>query len=57
MVNFVRLFEDVILDGKSLHRLSKTKKESFVGKYDRDVSDHMPIWIRLPIPTVGQLDL
>lgn len=58
MVNFVRLFEDVIFDAKSLQKLSKKKKkEAFLRKYDRDVSDHLPIWIRLPLPSLGQPEL
>jgi hypothetical protein len=51
MFDFVRLFldamhgQDATLDG-----LSKGEKSAFFRKFEHDLSDHMPIWIRLAKP-------
>jgi hypothetical protein len=50
MFDFVRLFFDTF---PALLNLSKRKRYS---KFEHDVSDHMPIWIRLPIPHDGQIE-
>jgi len=31
--------------------LTKVQKKALISKYEYDVSDHLPIWIRLPRPT------
>lgn len=49
MVNFVQLFNDA-LNGKPLHTLTSTEKKAFYRKFEYEVSDHMPIWVRLPLP-------
>ncbi len=50
VVNFAKLFEDAVLDGRDANRLPKAQREAFYNKFTYDVSDHLPIWIRLPIP-------
>jgi len=51
MFDFVRLFlEAVHGTGTRLEDLGTSKKKSFFSKFEHDVSDHMPIWIRLPKP-------
>ncbi len=47
--NFTELFSQA-LKKKSYHELSKEDAHSLVRRYDFRVSDHMPIWIRLPLP-------
>lgn len=53
MFNFVDLFAEA-LHGKPLKDLSSTQKKTLFSKFEYDVSDHMPIWIRLPMPYAGQ---
>jgi len=50
MFNFVQLFAQA-LHGKTYGELSKSAKKSLIGKFEHDLSDHMPIWVRLPKPT------
>ncbi|MCF6445698.1 hypothetical protein [Nereida sp. MMG025] len=49
MFDFVQLFADAgpgqLADGSPNY-----------GKYTHDFTDHMPIWVRLPIPHAGQTD-
>ena len=47
--DFVELFAQAI-HGKAFEELSKTASGALIGKFEHDVSDHMPIWIRLPLP-------
>ncbi len=49
VVNFVALFAKA-LTGKELGQLSKTKQKEFFAKFEHSVSDHMPIWVRVPLP-------
>lgn len=49
MVNFVQLFNDA-LNGKPLQTLTSAEKKAFYRKFEHEVSDHMPIWVRLPLP-------
>ena len=49
MFNFVELFNDALHD-KPINDLSKTQKKAFYQKFEHEVSDHMPIWSRLPLP-------
>jgi endonuclease/exonuclease/phosphatase family metal-dependent hydrolase len=48
MFDFVRLFFD------TFPAMATMPKRSRYSKFEYDVSDHMPIWIRLPRPFVGQ---
>ncbi len=50
VANFVRLFQDALKGGRSVKQMGKHEKVAFIGKFEYDVSDHMPIWIRLPKP-------
>ena len=47
--DFVDLFAHA-LHGKAFKELSKTARGALIRKFEHDVSDHMPIWIRLPLP-------
>ncbi len=47
--DFVDLFAQAI-HGKAFKELSKTASGALIRKFEHDVSDHMPIWIRLPLP-------
>ena len=46
---FVKLFSDAVL-GKSLENLTEEEKRDFYPRFEYNVSDHMPLWIRLPLP-------
>ncbi len=46
---FTDLFAEA-LHGKAYDALTKTQKKALIAKFQHDVSDHLPIWIRLPIP-------
>lgn len=47
--NFAELFAQALL-GKSYLRLNKTEKKKLGKKFENSVSDHLPIWVRLPRP-------
>lgn len=47
--DFVKLFAKVIMK-KSIGEMSSSKKKVFFAKFEHKVSDHMPIWIRIPLP-------
>ena len=47
--NFVDLFAEA-LHGKPLLDLDEEQGVALIGKFEHDVSDHMPIWLRLPLP-------
>jgi hypothetical protein len=47
--NFTELFSKSI-NNLSYSRLSKSQKSAFVKRYEHKVSDHLPLWIRLPLP-------
>ncbi len=50
--NFVDLFS-VALKGKPLSKLSSdTKRANLIKRFEHKVSDHMPLWLRLPLPEV-----
>lgn len=53
MFNFVELFAEAI-HGAAFKTLSKSNQKNLIKKFEYDVSDHMPIWIRLVRPYVGQ---
>ena len=46
---FVNLFSDAVL-GRPFDCLSKAEQWDFVDKFQYNVSDHMPLWMRLPLP-------
>ena len=47
--NFVQLFADV-LKVKNIKDKKDKKVKVFFKKFEHEVSDHMPLWIRLPLP-------
>ncbi len=47
--NFVELFAHAVLR-QSYRDLSKAEKQAFIARFEHDVSDHLPIWVRLPMP-------
>ena len=47
--DYPELFAQAI-HGKSFFELNKTQIQSIYTKSKADVSDHMPIWVRIPIP-------
>ncbi len=47
--NFVDLFSVALL-GRHYDELSKDEREAFVKRFEHKVSDHMPLWLRLPLP-------
>jgi hypothetical protein len=51
VVNFVELFREALGLPPSGSLTSPEKKE-FYSKFEHEVSDHLPIWLRLPLPEV-----
>ncbi len=47
--NFVNLFS-VALNEKGFDELHKEEKKNFIARFEHKVSDHMPLWLRLPLP-------
>lgn len=47
--DFLNLF-CIALKGKSYQELSKSQRSAMVRRFEHDVSDHLPIWVRLPLP-------
>ena len=47
--DFVNLFAKAVL-GKPFVRLKKEEKTALVKRFEHKVSDHLPLWIRLPLP-------
>lgn len=47
--NFVELFREA-LGVPPLEKLSAGEKRSFFAKFEHEVSDHLPLWLRLPLP-------
>lgn len=38
------------LTGESFEQLPHRRRRELVGRFEHDVSDHLPIWVRLPLP-------
>ncbi|MBV1907154.1 MAG: hypothetical protein KUG75_13845 [Pseudomonadales bacterium] len=47
--NFSDLFAEAI-HGKPMAELTPASRKKLIAKYEHDVSDHLPIWVRLPRP-------
>ncbi len=47
---FVDLFA-VALHGATFEKLGKPERAALIEKFEHDLSDHMPIWVRLPKPS------
>jgi hypothetical protein len=53
MFNFVDLFSQALHDrpfGQLAADLSADELQTFFSRFEHNVSDHMPIWLRLPLP-------
>ncbi len=50
VVNFVDLFAQA-LHQRGHEHLTKRERNDLYRKFEHDLTDHMPIWIRLPVPT------
>lgn len=51
VVNFVELFR-IALELPPIASLTSQEKKEFYRKFEHEVSDHLPIWLRLPLPEV-----
>ena len=51
--NFTELFSTALL-GKSVADLNRSEKNQFFRRFENTVSDHLPIWYRIPLPTAQQ---
>lgn len=47
--NFANLFSEALL-GCPIQDLPPRDKNAFIGRFQFKVSDHMPLWLRLPLP-------
>ena len=47
--NFVELFRDA-LDFPPIEDMDAATKKEFFRKFEYEVSDHLPLWVRLPLP-------
>ncbi len=53
--DFVAVFlEALFKPGKTKDELTSAERKTFFAKFEHDLSDHMPIWVRLPKPYMGQ---
>lgn len=53
--NFADLFATVVADGKKYLELDDPARTDLDDKFQHKVSDHMPIWVRLPRPGMNNL--
>ena len=49
VVNFVDLFAQAVHQ-RNHDELTKAEQQALYKRFEHDLTDHMPIWIRLPIP-------
>lgn len=47
--NFVELFSDALYN-RGVSELSLSEKKAFFRRFEHEVSDHLPLWLRLPLP-------
>ena len=47
--DFVNLFSEALL-GKTFDKLTKDRRAAFIRRFEHSVSDHMPLWFRIPLP-------
>lgn len=52
--NFADLFSEALHE-KPLAELTNGQRKTLFSKFEHDVSDHMPIWVRLPRPFPNQI--
>ncbi len=51
--DFVNLFSEA-LHGKPFEKLSKDQQLALINRFEYKVSDHMPLWFRIPLPDVKE---
>ncbi len=51
--DFVNLFAET-LEGAAYDSLSAAKQKALIKRFEHAVSDHMPLWYRLPLPDVPE---
>lgn len=51
--NFAELFS-VALKGKPLGQLDKASRSALIKRFEHKVSDHLPIWFRVPLPAAQE---
>ncbi|MGF1641533.1 MAG: hypothetical protein ACFCUO_11350 [Rhodospirillales bacterium] len=49
--DFVNLFSEALLE-RTFDELSAAERQAFVARFEHAVSDHMPLWFRIPLPDV-----
>lgn len=54
--DFVNLFSEALL-GKRFDKLPKNQAAEFVKRFEHSVSDHMPLWYRIPLPKTDQANV
>ncbi|MEM7582920.1 MAG: endonuclease/exonuclease/phosphatase family protein, partial [Acidobacteriota bacterium] len=52
--NFTELFSQA-LEQKRYHQLTEGQQDRLVERYEYRISDHLPIWVRLPLPVAPPL--
>lgn len=50
--DFVNLFSEA-LHGEPFSGLSDRRRSALIKRFEHDVSDHMPLWFRIPLPDVA----
>lgn len=59
--DFANLFSRALAGGKNLEELaateSKAVRSALIRRFEHKVSDHMPIWIRVPLPREGEFSV
>ncbi len=48
--NFVQLFHDALGVDTPVKEMTTDQKQAFFSRFEHKVSDHMPLWLRLPLP-------
>lgn len=51
--DFVNLFSEA-LHGKPFEMLEKSRQLALIERFEHKVSDHMPLWFRIPLPDVEE---
>jgi hypothetical protein len=49
IVNFVGLFRNA-LELPPIEEMTAAQQKTFFSKFEHEVSDHLPLWLRLPLP-------
>ena len=48
--DFADLFARALNKGTALNDLQAAKRTALLKRFEHKVSDHMPIWLRMPLP-------